>query len=171
MLEVVLSLFVLSVGMVTIVEVLSQSLKYSYSTRDTIIATELAQEGVELMRNERDNDFVALHNGFTSFTDPHCHIDWNDGSLTCWSSQGANSRYYLQYVGGRYGHSNTTQERYSRYINIQLSGSGVDERARVRSFVFWGAFTIGSIPADGNPTNCSASTTCVYTEIFLTSWK
>lgn len=173
-LEVLLSLFVLSVGMVAIVSVLSKSLRYSYDTRDTIIATELAQEGVELVRNVRDNDFVAGGTGFTAFdaNKKHCFINWDDVTLQCFVNQNPASRYFLQYAGGLYAHSGVVAERYSRYIYIDFTDNAQGKRATVRSFVFWGAFSVGNIPqASGSPANCIASTTCVYTETFLTFWR
>ncbi len=174
--EVLLSVFVVSIGLVTIIAVMAGSIRYSFAIRDTVIATDLAQEGVELIRNVRDNDFAMGGTGFVSFSVPparkHCRIDWNDpdSSLDCQANRGADSRYYLQYVGGFYGHVNVSQERFSRYVFIDYSSAG-GERALVRSFVFWGGFSMGSIPATGAPDSCAASSECVYTETFLTAWK
>lgn len=178
LLEVLLSVFVMSVGLMTIVAVINGSLAFSYDTRDNIIATELAQEGVELVRNVRDNDFAAGNDGFTDFNgNEHCRIDWDDAvtSLDCNGGRGAQSRYYLQYSGGIYAHVNLTEERYSRLIYIEYRNNGAPpvKRALVRSFVVWGNFTTetGDIPANGDPTRCQNSPTCVYTETFLTSWR
>lgn len=176
LLEVLLSVFVMSVGLMVIVAVINGSLAYSYDTRDNIIATELAQEGVELVRNVRDNDFAQLNDGFTDFDgNEHCRIDWDDAvtSLDCIGGRGAESRYYLQYAGGLYAHINTTEERYSRFIYIGYQSGGGVKRAVVRSFVVWGDFTTGTgdIPNNGDPARCNLSTSCVYTETFLTAWR
>lgn len=178
MLEVLLSVFVLSVGLMTIVAVMSGSLRHSYETRDTIIATGLAQEGIELVRNVRDNNFFAS-DGFDgpSFdtSNEHCRIDWDDTDVTCYGVRGAMDRYYLQYDNGtgRYARTSATRERYMRFIYIYYRTGGGVKRALVRSFVSWGSFTptVANIPNNGNPTNCSASPTCVYTETFLTAWQ
>jgi hypothetical protein len=180
MLEVLLSVFVLSVGLMTIVAVINGSLDYSYETRDKIIATGLAQEGIELVRNVRDNNFspiVAGGDGFPASnfdtSKEHCRVDWDDavGNLNCQNNRGAASRYYLQYSGGLYSHVNAQRERYSRFIFIDYNDSGGNKRALVRSFVFWGEFSENRIPDTGNPANCGASPTCVYTETFLTAWN
>jgi len=173
--EVLLSLLVLSIGIMTIVSILSKSLVYSYDTRDTIVATELAQEGVELVRNVRDNDFASGGDGFDNPTvfdnaQKHCRIDWNDpdDALDCNANQGAASRYYLQYSGGLYAHVNVTIERYSRYVYIDYTNNAQGERALVRSFVYWGSFMP---PNTGDSANCTPANKCVFTETFLTSWK
>lgn len=174
--EVLLSMFVLSIGLVTIVAVMAGSLRYSYDTRDLIIATGLAQEGVELVRNVRDADFAAGNQGFTRFSDSnrYCRINWNssqNSNIDCFANPDPANRYYLQYRNGVYGHVNATKERYSRFIYIDYDpGVGLNNgTAVVRSFVFWGTADIR--PATGDPATCNASPTCVYTEIFLTSWK
>lgn len=176
MLEVLLSVFVMSVGLMVIVAVINGSLTFSYDTRDNIIATELAQEGIELVRNVRDNDLAAGNDGFTSFSgNRHCRIDWNDavGSLDCNGGRGAVTRYYLQDSGGLYSHANVTEERYSRFVYIEYNSGGGVKRATVRSFVVWGEFTTetANIPNNGDPARCNNSTSCVYTETFLTAWQ
>lgn len=173
MLEVLLSVFVLSIGLVAIMAVISKGLTYSYSTRDTIIATELAQEGVELARNARDNDFAPIagggHTGFAVLKNgKHCLADWNS-PLDCQPARAATSQYYLEYNGGFYGHTGV-QERYTRYINVNYSNSG-GEHATIRSFVFWGGFDIASIPNNGDPGACDASSNCVHADTLLTAWR
>ena len=167
--EVLLSLFVLTVGLITIVSVMAGSLRYSYMTRDTIIAAELAQEGVELVRNVRDNDFIS-GTGFSGFdvAKPHCRADWVDASFVCWPNQKPPSRYYMQYSGGLYSHVTGVKERYSRYIYINYNDTVGSERATVRSFVYWGTY----MPPDtGDPAGCNTASKCVYAETFLTAWK
>lgn len=174
MLEVLLSVFVLSVGLMTIVAVISGSLRYSYETRDNIIATGLAQEGIELVRNVRDNNLITSDGFDTYFHDnrEHCMISVTT-DLDCNNVRGAIARYHLQYSGGLYTDVDNTEERYSRFIYIDYRDSGGDKRALVRSFVVWGSFapTVANIPNDGNPANCNASPNCVYTETFLTAWR
>jgi prepilin-type N-terminal cleavage/methylation domain-containing protein len=174
--EVLISMFVLTIGLVAVISVINASLRSSYETRDALVATELAQEGVELVRNVRDNNFASGGDGFDNPTvfstlTRHCRIDWNDAvsNLDCNILQGAQSRYNLQYRNGLFAHVNTSRERYARYIYIDFDSSGGD-RALVRSFVGWGSFDVTSINL-GDPARCNASTQCVYTETFLTSWR
>jgi len=179
MLELLLSVFGMSVGLMTIVAVMSGSLRHSYDTRDAIIASGLAQEGVELVRNARDNNFDPIAtsgNGFNRFTNKnHCKIDVNvnvSQNLQCGNGEDRPSnnpsRYYLQYTAGVYQHANSTKERFSRYINIEKNGNNANERATVRSFVYWGAVPGG---LHSNADNCTLEQKCVFAESFLTAWK
>ncbi|MFZ3031731.1 MAG: hypothetical protein WA082_01725 [Candidatus Moraniibacteriota bacterium] len=179
--EVLLSVFILSIGLVTIVAVMAGSLRAALGSQNTIIATELAQEGTELVRNVRDNDFVAGGTGFSDFGGHHCRIDLSS-PLTCSGSKGALSQYALGYSGGVYATSVGASEKFYRYIYINYTG-GSNERATVRSFVFWGGDVYGALPAinpantlssfegSGNTAGCNSTHLCVFTETFLTPWK
>lgn len=172
--EVMISSFVLTIGLVAVTALIAKSLGQSLENRDTIVAVELAQEGIELVRNVRDNDFtVTGHNGFTPFSSSnrHCRQDYNDSSasLNCRDSSDAPSNnpgwYYLEYTGGLYEHT-STPSRFSRYIYIDYNQG--QESALVRSFVYWGA-TVP--PVSGASSSCTVVNKCVFTEVKLTSWK
>lgn len=179
--EVILAMFVLSVGLLATMALVSKSLKHSFISRDIIIASELAQEGIELVRNVRDNDFARGNNGFGSFDKnlPYCRIDYDDSSssLDCKNASqspgnpSGESRYALQYQGGMYAHTGGTRERFSRalYIDYDDSGSATDAHALVRSFVYWG--DASPPPNSGDSDGCTQSRSCVFTELYLTSWK
>ncbi len=170
--EVIISSFVLTIGLVAVTALIAKSLKNSFGTRDAIIAVELAQEGVELVRNVRDNGFAAGGTGFADFSpNRHCRIDYDDSitSLDCDASLGSPSRYYLQYRDGFYGHFGSTAERFSRSLYIDYNDPGADqENAFVRSFVYWGTFIP---PSTGAADNCTIANKCVFTEVQLTNWK
>lgn len=175
-------MFVLSFGLITVVALVSKSLKHSLFSRDVIIAVELAQEGVELVRNVRDNDFAVGGDGFDnndSFktSEKYCRIDFDDSSesIDCdnasESPESNPSRYYLQYSpAGFYAHYSTTQERFSRFLYIDYNTPGGENKnALVRSFVYWGDAALP--PDDGDPSDCNPANSCVFTELYLTSWK
>lgn len=179
--EVILSVFILSVGLVSVVAVMSGSLRHSLTSRDEIIASGLAQEGIELVRNNRDNDFtVAGHNGFTHFgANRHCRVDWDDlvtADLTCYGSKNLDD-YRLVYSGGLYSHTAGGSNKYYRYIYVRFRESAGADRATVRSFVFWGNSaattdaTLASFNNNGTTSSCDLEHACVFTETFLTAWK
>lgn len=166
--EVLLASFVLTAGLMTVTALIATSMRQSLESRDAVSAIELAQEGVELVRNLRDNNIAAGNSAFRYFsTDKHCRRDYDDPStsLNCNGSQGAASRYTLRYSGGAYEHADTASERFSRYIHINYNGT---DTAVVRSFVYWGTF---APPASGNVSSCTLSNECVFTEANLTNWK
>lgn len=165
--ETLLAAFVLSVGLLSVVKVFQVSLSQSLFLRDATIASQLAQEGVELVRNVRDNNFIGGGTGFASFSsNRHCYIAVNTPTLNCFGSQGATANYNLAYQSGQYV-STATSSRFRRYVYIEYSGSGPE--ATVKSFVVWGG---ASLPPDtGSTSGCTITNKCVYTEVFLTNWK
>lgn len=177
--EVILSIFLVSVGMVAIIAVMTSSLRYSYQNQDVIIATALAQEGLELVRNIRDNDFADGGTGFpgSSFDrrDRYCRTDWDDTQVRCrrndWNNLATPTRYDLQLATGLYNHGGAGQGQgeYSRYLYIEYDDTAGQEKALVRSFVTWGSGRVP--PDDGNSSQCTTVNSCVFLETTLTSWK
>lgn len=168
--ETLLGAFILTTALTAVTALLASSYRHATESGDVIIAAELAQEGVELVRNVRDNDFASGGNGFSAFNSNrhHCRIDYNDplGSLTCYATQGNLTRYNLQYGSGMYRHAGNVRERFSRYIYVDYNGS---DKANVRSFVIWGNRSLP--PSTGTPNGCSIANKCVFTEAVLVGWK
>lgn len=166
--ETLLATFILSVGLIIVVKLFQVSIQNSLFLRDATVASELAQEGVELVRNVRDNDFVSGGTGFGSFSsNKHCYIAINSTNLNCYSSQGGTSQYYLAYNGSQYV-ATSSPSRFRRYLYIDYSSSG-SPQAVVKSFVVWGGASLP--PSDGSTTGCTIQNRCVYTEVLLTNWK
>lgn len=176
--EVLIASFLLTVGLVAIMGVISSSLRYSLDSQDTIIAVELAQEGVELVRNVRDNDLATGGSGFpaSSFDSAkkNCSIAYNDSSVNCSTSLSAS--YTLQYTtDGFYKQSGGAASKFSRYIYMRYTG-GTSPNVLARSFVYWGGGASGTFVATdpgstGDTTECTIAKKCVFTEIILTAWK
>lgn len=166
--ETLLAAFVLSVGLLGVVKLFQVSASQSFALREAVIASELAQEGIELVRNVRDNNFASGGDGFDSFSsNRHCYIDANDVALNCFANQGDTSRYTLAYSGGLYV-ATTGSGKFRRYIYIAFN-DGSNPSANVKSFVVWNGASLP--PASGSTTNCSLANKCAYTETTLTNWK
>lgn len=173
--EVLLGSFILAMGLTATTALIAGSLRYSLQAQDIIVAAELAQEGVELVRNVRDNDFASGGDGFdpSSFSNGrrHCRRDYSDGigsALDCQGGQGSAAHYYLQYIANYYQHTNV-QGRFSRYIYVDYNTSGSEHTALVRSFVYWGEAPMP--PSDGSAASCLSVNRCVFAELVLTNWK
>lgn len=194
--EVILASFVLTVGIVTVVQLVATSYRSSEDTQDLIIAAELAQEGVELVRNIRDNEVARKVTdietngtssidvlGFLPNNDHTCTVDYiftdnngdgdkiDDGeSLNCGgtpdSTLGFDGNFFYAHGAGSSG--------FYRRIKIDKSG-GANPSARIVSLVTWGnPGDIGGFESGPIATaigNCSTATKCVYTELLLTAWK
>jgi len=173
--ESILAVFLVSVGVVAGLKLLTLGLKDSIDSRDQFAASLLAQEGVELVRNIRDNNWVdnnpdtASFNGIDGSTSNGIRkIDYNENTLT------TNGGARLHMVGGFYERSGGTGTKFYRRIYIY---NGTDTRI-VTSVVIWSA---GDWPSgfgsnmsdpsnDNTLKNCNTSTKCAYTQIILNKW-
>ena len=170
--EVILSLFVLTIGLTTTTALISSSLNRSFDNRDTVIAVELAQEGVELVRNVRDNGFINnATDPFYKFSNQkHCRIDYTvdyTADMDCTGSLQGTSYYALAYTGGFYKHTGGAG-KFSRYVYVDYDNA--QETWTVKSFVYWGGlFTPPN--SGGSTTACTVAKKCVFTEISLTNWR
>jgi hypothetical protein len=190
--EVLISAFVLTVGLTATSALVSSSLGYSYDNRDAVVATQLAQEGVELVRNIRDENFAIQKDciedgaepcpggdGFDGFDESqkNCRFDI-DGSFQCYASQGGPSsqRYYLTtpvnpVYGDRFEHTGTP-DRFVRYTYVEYNDA--NKTAKVVAYVFWDWSNSNSmpsfVPSNGNTSNCTLANKCVFSEVFLTKW-
>lgn len=164
--EVIISLFVITVGIVAAVGLIAKSISQSIDSRNEIIAAQLAQEGSELVRNLRDNTFIVdSANPFKWLTDGNKCIDVTkntsatvDPNLSC---PGGN--YALKYdTNGRYQYGSGDATRFSRNVAITTPASPAGKR--VISTVWWS----GASPP---PNPCTTGNKCVSAEALLTSWR
>jgi len=91
--EVILSVAVLTVGILPILGAMTGALRTTFDAESEIVATGLAQEGVELVMNVRDNALAckassgepdcASYTGFEKFPGDrkYCRIDYNDDNV------------------------------------------------------------------------------------------
>lgn len=174
--ETILAMFVLSVGLLTIVALFQGTLRNSFEIRDGVIASELAQEGLEVARNARDNNFAAGGDGFTgspttgfSAANKHCRDTYSGSSqVYCYGTQGTLPAENLTYTSAApfYDSTASTNTRFLRYLYIDYDSSA--KTAHIKSFVTWAGH--GLPPSDGSTTGCTIANSCVYAEAILTSW-
>lgn len=175
--EVVISSFILVIGIVAALNLVSQSLAESMDSRNAIIAAELAQEGVELVRNIRDNNMANRASGAATFdklpsnSDTGCTIDKDSTCIGpgggCDNCNPGSGNKQLHYTGSFYKHSGGPVTRFSRKIDLtyQDTTPPIDGATRdelwVTSTVIWGS----SFPAAAN---CNIANKCVSVQAVLT---
>lgn len=71
LIEVLAALFVLTMGIVAIVALLSRTASFTARVNSNLIASFLSQEGLEIARNTRDTNFLKIRKGLS--------VQWNDG--------------------------------------------------------------------------------------------
>jgi len=134
--EVILVLFIFSVGIGGVFVFISSSTKSSSLVSNKLTASYLAQEGTEIVRNIRDTNFLDIASGGASGWDDEltgcggagCEADYDDTALTAWSDS------FLNISGGdRYSYAAGTATIFKRRITV----TGADPVRSVVVDVFW----------------------------------
>ena len=180
--EVLMAAFVLTVGIVAVLTLLVSSINHLIDARKNIIAAKLAEEGIELVRNMRDNNAVTsgcrafANTGsckqFPASSKDDCRIDYRNESPSCNSAQknllciDKQGRYYHKdgvCVGG--SQFNTEFQRIIIFDFDPTDSNNDDNPDKtlvVKSIVSWN----GSEPsADINA--CKTSSKCAYAQATL----
>lgn len=165
--EVMLSVFLLSIGMVAAISLVGGGMKESIDSRSQLIASLLAQEGVELVRNIRDTNWVTSGNvSFSGFpaTDPAtCRVDSRSIDDL---SQCAGQSKVLRYdsTSRLYNHTTGTNTKFSRQIVIGKNGNS----RIVTSMVLWKQ---ASFPTLAELAKCTTGYGCAYVQETMTAWS
>ena len=163
--ETIISVFLISIGMIAVIGLMASSLRESLDSRDQVIATLLSQEGIELVRNIRDNNWVndqgSFDAGFPASSDENCRIDASSNLISCGS---ALSLALKLDADGIYNHSNGEDTKFQRKIMIEYDNDTDKNLATITSIVVWG----NSFPLLLN--DCASASKCAYAKTVLGHW-
>jgi len=90
--EVITAIFVLAVGVVGVLTMISQTAAFTQVTSSRLTATYLAQEGIEIVKNIRDTNSLKIHNGLIS--EDH----WTDGLIEAGCDFGCEADYTSNFL-------------------------------------------------------------------------
>jgi hypothetical protein len=179
--EVLLSIAVLVIGMLPVFSSLSKGYQISVEDRRIIMASGLAQEGVELIQNIRNNS--VLSSGSSSLSEflpanvesgatlwENCRIDADDSVLddpTLRMTGCGSGAYDLASDASGILVHDMGDGLFKRRVFMSYDPSA--EMLDVVSAVYWDAFE----PTDiGNArTDCLSANGCVYAETRLSAWR
>jgi len=138
--EVLITLFIISLGLIGIISLIVQNISSQDYNRGNLIAYQMSQEGVELIRRVRDTNWVAL-NSFNNNLAPavgtiyeYC-LDYND-DIPALAPSGEPC-VLRKGVDGFYAHESSvgsTDSGFSRLVSVELLNS---HEMRVISAVYW----------------------------------
>ncbi len=157
--ETILSVFILGVIMLAVIQLINVSLRDIMDTRKNFVAAQLAQEGVEMVRNVRDNNLVGgcSNCAFDDLSEGTYRTSYKD------TNDLDTGDYALRYDGNFYNHTSGSTTEYKRKIIIENMDGG--EARKVSSVVTWKG---QSFP--GNLSQCTVNNRCIYAETILTKW-
>ncbi|MHB1118014.1 MAG: type IV pilus modification PilV family protein [Minisyncoccota bacterium] len=134
LLETMVAIAILLVAVIGSISLIGDSLHKLYYAKDGIIATNLAQEGIEVVRQTRDSNFLSGAAWDSGFTMPAYIVDVGGGQplIPC---SGCDQIVYLDAATGFYrqGAGFTADTQFSRIITVRGTG---DER-QIVSTVTW----------------------------------
>ena len=173
LIETIVAVFLITVGLIASVDLITKGLRGSIDSRDQLIAAELAQEGIELVRNIRDNNWVQGKLSFADFPigdEEVCRMGLYSNSIFCGSPTPDNQDDVYRYQDGFYGinstNLNSTKTKFQRRLIIKKSGNGRE----IYSVVTWGG-SIGTFSSSIDIVNgCKTSNKCIYTKTMLSIW-
>lgn len=137
LIEALVTLVVLSFGLIPSLAILSSSTRISTLIKNNLIAANLAQEGVEIIRSLRDSNWFAnlpFDNGLVG----EWRVEWN----TNWSSnlpQAIGSHPYLKFDPntGTYNYSTGADTSFKRSVTVTKVVHPCDCELKVVSKVEW----------------------------------
>ncbi len=143
MIEAVFSIFIVGTILITFMAVMASVYRTEFAKRDLIVASNLAQEGIEIVRNIRDNNWKATP-AKAAFASPPFPGDANGYCVVYNGDYHVNSPTTvcsgnLLNNNGFYEHGSGTATKFSRKVNI---GSNPDGSKLITSTVTWDSKTI-----------------------------
>lgn len=162
--EVIVSVFLLSVGIISVMSLMNNNLRESIENRNSVIGSGLVQEGLELVRSQMDNNLasgsVTQFNGLNAGN--YCIGLINGGNVSM--NNCADYSLYFSPTSPNifYTHQSAMagiqQTIFKRNININIVGSD----RRIRSTVWWSGDSATPAASD-----CNIGNKCNYAEMLL----
>ena len=151
LIETMVAITILLTTIVGPMEIASQSLFSAFYSRDQITAYYLAQEGIEYIRNSRDNYYLDSANSGntnwpTAFSDCvydgtysfGCRIDFNTGIIKNDSLENASTTLNYDSTSGTYSYADGgSPSKYTRIVTISPDPSTNPDHILVSSTVSW----------------------------------
>jgi Tfp pilus assembly protein PilV len=129
LLEVLTSVFVLVITSLTIFSLLSASIFSLSSLKDRFVAFYLAQEGIEIVKNIRDSNFLQGASWLSGIGTGDKRGDYSSTSLSPYSDT-----YLKQNLSGFFQYSSGSDTKFKRKINVTQIDAN---RVRVTVEVSW----------------------------------
>jgi hypothetical protein len=138
LMEAIVAIFVITTGLVGVLSLVSQTISASTFSKDKLIAAYLAQEGIEIVRNIRDTNWLQSLSWNNGLGAGEYEAAYQDSSLTSCPSicDYDHNLRFLKIDGGFYGYPlSGTETKFKRKITI---GAGpIADSMNVKVEVFW----------------------------------
>jgi prepilin-type N-terminal cleavage/methylation domain-containing protein len=139
LIEIIISIFILTVGIVTVVGLITTNVRAMRVVKNSVLAAQLSQEGIEVIRAIRNTNWIQNLRYDTGLANGTYCVNYNSTStITC-----ANFNIFFDAARG-YTHDPLGQATpFRRQIDIfRTTDAGGVEYLRVRSTVNWDSRSI-----------------------------
>ncbi|MBL7156294.1 MAG: prepilin-type N-terminal cleavage/methylation domain-containing protein [Candidatus Pacebacteria bacterium] len=127
--EIMAVLLIISIGMVSIIGVISKIYSQGRYISSKLTAAYLAQEGIEIVRNIRDTNWIEGESWNNDIVVGDRQVDYNDQVLSAYQPDA-----FLQLNGGFYNYGAGSNTKFKRKITI--ANPDVDE-ILITVIVYW----------------------------------
>lgn len=128
--EVIVAIGVILIAFTGMLTLINRSLAFHDLAYSRLIASYLAQEGIEIVRNIRDNNILQSKNWNVGLSTGTYQVQYNDLALRNYTGEPLK----LDTVNGIYNYNSGAITRYIREINIRTISS---DHIVVQSIVTW----------------------------------
>ncbi len=137
LMEILVVLFIVSTAMLGIVSLIIQNIQVQSINKNNLIASSLAQEGIELIRNVRDNNWKNNNDFDTNLSDGFYRIDYR-GGVPVYDNSAAKiylkDGFYMHDNGGDIG---LTPTIFNRQIAVVKLTTEIGQPLKVKSIISW----------------------------------
>jgi Tfp pilus assembly protein PilV len=119
LIETIVAISILTVGILAVSSLISYFISVSSISRQRLIAAYLAQEGIEIVKNIRDTNFIsgtAWDSGLTNCTGGCTNFDWRSKTLP--DNTNCSGKNFLNLVGNLYQCSDSSPINLQRKVII-----------------------------------------------------
>ena len=169
LIEVLVSLTILTLGIASISMLMLSNIKNSQEAKNQIVAMGLAQEGIEIVRNMKDNNLTFSTDVKNSDTSSDFFVEPSASFANMLTPAGghvnddANKRLGLD-SNSMYKHylSGDTPTKFYRKIVISISVVDSKNVSTVTSVVSWNSSAATEFPPSHDLAKCTIANSCAY---------
>lgn len=139
LMEIIVVLFIVSTTLLGIVSLIIQNIQVQSVNKNNLIASSLAQEGIEIIRQVRDLNWRNSENFDNNLSDGLYRVDYRE-PMTFAVSDNSQTKIYLKngfYVNNSGSETGLVPTIFSRQIVITRLNSYSGKPLQVRSIVSW----------------------------------
>jgi prepilin-type N-terminal cleavage/methylation domain-containing protein len=135
LIEVIFAVFIISIALISAYILVQNFVSQAHQSSLRFKAVYLAQEGIEIIRNKRDENWLNGLEWDSGLDAGDWEADYNDADLsTCPSPCDFNNLRFLKIFNGFYGYNGVSETPFKRKIAIAPQGP---DKLNVSVEVFW----------------------------------